>query len=84
MTPAHGRRAAPRRVSPRRRGGGGESPAALHARNTRRLALLDTLQHAGPQSQSLEALDDFLRGYVAQGSAQTPLYTQRGADSQGV
>jgi hypothetical protein len=48
--------------------------AVLHARNTDRLAMLDALQAEGPQSQSLEALDDFLREYVNQGNVHAPLY----------
>lgn len=51
----------------------------LHVKNTDRLALLQRLNLDGSVRSSVEVLDEFLSGFVIQGSAAAPLYSSMNA-----
>eukprot|EP00892_Ulva_mutabilis_P009278 jgi/Ulvmu1/6722/UM030_0055.1 len=46
-----------------------------HMRSTEQLAMLQRLRLDGPVADSVEALDDFLAGFVNEGNAAAPLYS---------
>lgn len=69
-------------------GGYGESPGkeldavssflderGAHMRSTEQLAMLQRLRLDGPATDSVEALDEFLAGFVNEGNSSAPLYS---------